>query len=137
MRDREGFNPDPFDMFAKITNANINKMDSLMDVAPRAKAYPVLGDTRDVLGSFKGIRDVLDKGKMNLMITSPPYGDHHTTVAYGQFSRHSGLWLDLPPDYVKSVDKTGLGGKCKKDEPDLDSATLHSTLKAVRATTSN
>ena len=26
MKDREGFNPDPVDMFAKITNANINKM---------------------------------------------------------------------------------------------------------------
>ena len=132
MKDREGFNPDPFDTFAKVTNNNINKMDSLMDAAPKGKAYPVFGDTRDVMGSFKGIRDVLDGGKVNLMITSPPYGDHHTTVAYGQFSRHSGLWLDLPPDYVKSVDKVGLGGMCKKDEPDLDSATLYSTLKAVR-----
>ena len=133
MRDMEGFDPDPFDIFAKVTNDNINKMDSLIDATPKGKAYPVFGDTRDVVGSFRGIRDVLDGGKMNLMITSPPYGDHHTTVAYGQFSRHQSLWLDLPPDYVKSVDKVGLGGRCKKDEPDLDSATLRSTLKTVRA----
>ena len=133
MRDREKFNPDPVDMFAKITNVGINKMNNLVDAAPKGKAYPVFGDTRNTLGSFNEIRDVLDNSvKMNLMITSPPYGDHYTTVAYGQFSKHSGLWLDLPLDYVKSVDKIGLGGRFKHNESDLDSPSLNSTLKSVR-----
>lgn len=42
------------------------------------------------------------------MLTSPPYGDSRTTVAYGQFSRLALQWLDM---WEKDVDKEGLGGK--------------------------
>jgi len=43
---------------------------------------------------------------VDLVITSPPYGDSRTTVAYGQFSRLSAQWLGIYAD----VDKLGLGG---------------------------
>ena len=32
----------------------------------------------------------------DLILTSPPYGDSQTTVAYGQFSRLSADWIGLP-----------------------------------------
>lgn len=43
----------------------------------------------------KDTRDFDLNVKFDLMITSPPYGDSRTTVAYGQFSRLSLQWLDL------------------------------------------
>ena len=131
MRDRADFNPDPIALFEKISNDAISMMEDLVRAAPKGPAYPLLGDTRDLHSSFREIRRVLDGGKLNLVVTSPPYGDHHTTVAYGQFTRHPSLWLDMPPDEVSAADKVGLGGRLKKEMGDLDSDTLDATLKKV------
>ena len=65
-----------------------------------------------------------------LVITSPPYGDHSTTVAYGQFSSFGNEWTrGINPfntiDY--SVDREGLG-KRKTVTIDLDE---YSILRAT------
>ena len=44
----------------------------------------------------------------DLVITSPPYGDSPTTVAYGQFSRLSAEWIGLPNS--RKVDRLSMGG---------------------------
>ena len=44
----------------------------------------------------------------DLVITSPPYGDSPTTVAYGQFSRLSAEWIGLPNP--RKVDRLSMGG---------------------------
>lgn len=46
--------------------------------------------------------------KYNMCITSPPYGDSATTVAYGQYSRFSSEWIGLPS--AREVDKMCMGG---------------------------
>ena len=132
MKDRAGFDPDPFVIFSKTAKAAVSMMESLARARPQGTAHPILGDTRDLRRSFRHMGGVLDGGRLNLVVTSPPYGDHHTTVAYGQFSRHPGLWLDMPPDALLAVDRVGLGGKIKGEMDDLDSATLEATLEAVR-----
>ena len=48
----------------------------------------------------------------DLVITSPPYGDSQTTVAYGQFSRLSADWIGL--DDSRKVDRISMGGSKKK-----------------------
>ena len=62
--------------------------------------------------------DYLDDGSIDLVITSPPYGDSKTTVAYGEFSKLSILWMkDLMGKYAGIVateancDEILLGGK--------------------------
>ena len=73
----------------------------------------------------------------DIVITSPPYGDHDTTVAYGQFSQDPAIIAgEYGYDEMKAVDKTGLGGATRKLEP-LDeleafSPALASTLDALR-----
>ena len=49
----------------------------------------------------------------DLVITSPPYGDSHTTVAYGQFSRLAAEWIGLPNP--RKVDKLAMGGVRSKE----------------------
>lgn len=44
---------------------------------------------------------------VDLVLTSPPYGDARTTVAYGQFSRLSLQWLGL---WQQDLDRLSLGG---------------------------
>ncbi|MGH2081526.1 hypothetical protein ACRCJU_09385 [Aerococcus urinaeequi] len=77
----------------------------------------------------------------DLLVTSPPYGDSKTTVAYGQFSRLSLQWLDLEIDSetkVNQLDNIMLGGKVNKkinidNELDrLDSPTLVEVYKLIK-----
>jgi len=72
---------------------------------------------------------------IDLMITSPPYGDSRTTAAYGEFSRLSLLWLDLGLDHreIHRLDRKLLGGTRREDHPALDSETLHRQLAAIAA----
>lgn len=54
----------------------------------------------------------------DIVVTSPPYGDSKTTVAYGQFSRLSAQWLDLKIDdetKINQLDNVMLGGKTDKN----------------------
>jgi site-specific DNA-methyltransferase (cytosine-N4-specific) len=80
--------------------------------------------------------DVADDSA-DIVITSPPYGDHDTTVAYGQFSQDPAIVAgEHSYEEMKAVDKTGLGGSNRKLEP-LDglegfSPALAETLDALR-----
>ncbi len=49
----------------------------------------------------------LEPESVDIVLTSPPYGDARTTVAYGQFSRLSLQWLGL---WQEDLDRLGLGG---------------------------
>lgn len=69
----------------------------------------------------------LEENSIDLVITSPPYGDSRTTVAYGQFSRLSLRWLG----FEENVDKTSLGGKPKDITLDLPSPTLYNSLEKI------
>lgn len=48
---------------------------------------------------------------VDLILTSPPYGDSGTTVAYGQFSKFSLFWLGYDPLTGAKIDREGLGGR--------------------------
>lgn len=67
--------------------------------------------------------------EFDLVLTSPPYGDSRTTVAYGQFSRLSNQWLDF--ENVKSLDNDLLGGKTTKEAINFESKVLRETLERV------
>ncbi|GBC99818.1 hypothetical protein HRbin17_02349 [bacterium HR17] len=63
---------------------------------------------------------------VDLVLTSPPYGDARTTVAYGQFSRLSLQWLGL---WKEDLDKLGLGGQIRPLQVALPS--LKDAMKAI------
>ena len=60
----------------------------------------------------------------NLLVSSPPYGDNHTTVTYGQASYLPLQWidpkdLDCPFDYLRTtqeIDAQSLGGHINRKE---------------------
>ncbi len=64
------------------------------------------------------------ENKYGLLVSSPPYGDNHTTVTYGQTSYLPLQWVDskdvdCPYDYLRTtqeIDRQSLGGRiCKKE----------------------
>jgi tRNA G10 N-methylase Trm11 len=56
-------------------------------------------------------KNTLKLNSVDLVITSPPYGDSRTTVAYGQFSRLSSEWLGI--QNANQIDNQLLGGRKK------------------------
>ena len=71
---------------------------------------------------------------IDCIITSPPYGDSRTTVAYGQFSRLSAQWINIfeNPDKASGVDNELLGGKATKDlVHNLKSTYLEQSLSKI------
>jgi len=70
---------------------------------------------------------------VDLIVTSPPYGDSKTTVAYGQYSRLSLQWLDFEDKTCRSIDKMSLGGNHPEDGAALQfSETLKRTLEEIK-----
>ncbi len=65
---------------------------------------------------------------VDLVLTSPPYGDARTTVAYGQFSRLTLQWLGL---WREDLDRISLGGQPKpmQNIP----LSLRDALKSIRS----
>ena len=59
------------------------------------------------------INSVIKKGSIDIIVTSPPYGDSGTTVAYGQFSRLASEWLGL--ENATKIDSLLMGGKKIKE----------------------
>ncbi len=118
----EKWNPDVLGTFKKILYDNIRGMEEFYAAmkGKRARAEVVLRDARS-----STLED-----EVTLILTSPPYGDSRTTVAYGQFSRYSALWLGMRE--VLDVDKRSLGGvRLKGDVSKLGSKTLEETFNKL------
>ena len=121
------FNPDVVGVFRKKAESNINGMaDFYRHVDKNAFAKIILSDS----SKDNGIRP----NSVDCVVTSPPYGDSRTTVAYGQFSRLSAQWIDIfdDPNKASSVDNNLLGGKGTKDlVHNLNSPHLKETINKI------
>lgn len=65
---------------------------------------------------------------IDLIVTSPPYGDSRTTVAYGQFSRLANQWLGFENAF--QIDNNLMGGK-SKDIEKTNFSSLDETVKKI------
>jgi site-specific DNA-methyltransferase (cytosine-N4-specific) len=117
--EREAFEPDVYTVF----KANVQRCIPLM--VSFVKTLPKDYHTSRIIYSDNR-KAPIDDNSVDLVVTSPPYGDHSTTVAYGQFSRYPAHWISLDYEQVHSVDRRGLGGKAKQEynESILESSTL-------------
>lgn len=79
-------------------------------------------------------RDIPFNEKVDIVITSPPYGDSKTTVAYGQFSSFGLDWLrGINPfgDSDLRLDNESLGGKINQKGIDFSEA-LKNTIESLK-----
>ena len=87
------------------------------------------------------MEEVLANVKFDLLVSSPPYGDNHTTVTYGQTSYLPLQWIDpndlnCPYDYVKTtqeIDCQSLGGRINRKELLSSMDTVFSHTPTLRA----
>ena len=118
---RKNYNPDPVKIFLEILKINfeIIKKDILKkENADNKNYFTKIINFRADEGFSQEYNNAVD-----LIITSPPYGDSATTVAYEQFSRFANEWLGF--EEAKKLHSKMLGGKTIKEEiafgiPELD-----------------
>ncbi len=53
----------------------------------------------------------LNSNSIDLIVTSPPYGEEKNTVGYARWSRLSSLWLGYESSWLRRLEKISLGGK--------------------------
>jgi len=122
----ENFNPDVYEIFKKKVESNIQSMAEFYSKASNSLIKIIQGDSSE----NNGIKD----DSIDCIVTSPPYGDSRTTVAYGQFSRLSAQWIDIfeNPDDASNVDNELLGGKASKTlDHNLSSDYLEDSLEKI------
>ncbi len=115
-------NPYVLAIFEKIALTNIQGMKDYVKVKTNTKTEPKLYNSMSELP--------LKENSVDLIVTSPPYGDSKTTVAYGQFSRLALQWLDY--EEASDLDNRLLGGKASKElEVKINSPTLREIIKKI------
>jgi tRNA G10 N-methylase Trm11 len=67
---------------------------------------------------------------IDIVITSPPYGDSRTTVAYGQYSRLANEWLGYKE--ANKIDAILMGGKKTNSEYIFQSEILNDIITTIR-----
>ena len=98
---RKSFRPDVFELYFK-------RLDKVLTAY--TKVYlPLLKKQKF---SFFNRGFIYKKDKYDAVLTSPPYGDSRTTVAYGQFSTLSNEWMGFPNS--RKIDSQLMGGKKAK-----------------------
>ena len=128
--DRETHDPNVYDSFESELATNVEKMGEYAEVVDHDRSSEVfLADSRTAAD--------IETNSVDIVITSPPYGDHTTTVAYGQFSKDPAIvaWR-RSYDEMQRVDKIGLGGAARKLEPletlEQWSPALAATMETLR-----
>ena len=118
------FNPDTFTLFEKKALRNI---EGLKDYTSEAK-HNVNAIIYDFNTMYGIPTDIIKDGDVDMVVTSPPYGDSRTTVAYGQFSRWANEWFNF--DNAKNLDKLLMGGK-KATEEIFKTASIRDVLDEI------
>lgn len=105
----DAFEPDVIKEFTTILNRNIEKMNAFNEACEEIDVH----STVNVLSNDATVLQDVPDESIDLVVTSPPYGDSRTTVAYGEYSRLSLQWLDLSDlseKDIMAIDKSLMGG---------------------------
>ena len=113
---RKSFCPDVFNLY-------FNNLDKILNAY--VEVYLPLLKKQKFHFYNKGF--ICKKNKYDAVLTSPPYGDSRTTVAYGQFSTLSNEWIGFSNS--RKVDSQLMGGR--KVKTLYDKGVLSSSVKKI------
>ncbi|MCB1189808.1 MAG: DNA methyltransferase [Leptospiraceae bacterium] len=116
------FNPDVFGIMQSKLARNHKGLKSFLEQKPKGKS---------IVYDFNTSLEIkhIQKESIDIVVTSPPYGDSRTTVAYGQFSRFANEWLGV--DNANQIDNNLMGGKTQKEVYRFSNKLLDSSLEKI------
>jgi hypothetical protein len=74
--------------------------------------------------------EIIPNNSVDMVVTSPPYGDSRTTVAYGQYSRLSNEWLGYKE--ASKIDNILMGGERRKHLHTFKSDVLNDVIFTIQ-----
>ena len=120
--------PDPYKIMLSKLERNFRGYAQFNEMMKKLEKHP----KATILG-LNSVYDIpckeLPEESIDIVVTSPPYGDSHTTVAYGQYSRLSSEWLSLING--ENIDNKLMGGKSLKGMPELPSKDLNAAIQVI------
>jgi len=120
----ETYHPQVWNTFWEKLSCNLcGLIEFVREADPEVITTVLLGDIR--------CRQPIESEVADIIVTSPPYGDSQTTVAYGQFSRLALQWLGMDDDVVRAIDRQSLGGQARTVRVPYRSRTLDIVLDQV------
>ena len=84
------FNPNTFKLFEEKASRNLKGLKEYNSIPHRP--CTIIADFNSTIDIPS---DILPDNSVDIVVTSPPYGDSRTTVAYGQFSRWANEWFNF------------------------------------------
>ena len=121
---RVKFQPDVFGFFMERAERNFAGLREFVGAVNGARSQVC------DFNSVQGIpADIVPPESVDIVVTSPPYGDSATTVAYGQFSQFANEWLGHKN--ARAVDRELMGGAPPKDVIPLGDAALNAAVRTV------
>ncbi|MFQ6118863.1 MAG: DNA methyltransferase [Methanosarcinales archaeon] len=124
-KQREKFNPDVFGIMEWKLARNRKGLKAFIELKKGNAASKIFD-----FNTVDGIPDhILPLESVDIIVTSPPYGDSRTTVAYGQFSRLANQWLGF--ENANQIDNLLMGGKRKKEKVYFESDLLNEVIEKI------
>ncbi|MCQ2351381.1 MAG: DNA methyltransferase [Paludibacteraceae bacterium] len=118
------FKPDVFKIFQQKALRNINGLKEFNKLP-----YKTTTTICDFNSSVEIPQKIIANESVDMIVTSPPYGDSHTTVAYGQFSRWANEWFGF--ENAKNLDSLLMGGK-KADKELFDTKSIRDVIDKIK-----
>jgi len=75
-------------------------------------------------------QNIIKENSVDIVVTSPPYGDSRTTVAYGQYSRLANEWLGYKE--ANQIDNKLMGGEKRKHIHEFKSDVLNDVIYTIQ-----
>lgn len=124
-KQRENFHPDVFSIMESKLSRNRNGLYSLMSTSEFIADSKVYS-----FNTVDGIPEtILEEETVDIVVTSPPYGDSRTTVAYGQYSRLANQWMGY--EEASKLDNELMGGKKINPNNQFQSKTLNEKIDII------
>lgn len=106
----KSYHPDVFGLFEEKVRRNIDGLEKYEQSVTNKTTAKIC----DFNSSLKIPQTAVAKKSVDMVVTSPPYGDSRTTVAYGQFSRWANEWFTF--EHAQNLDRILMGGsKCDRE----------------------
>lgn len=120
----KNFKPDVFKIFAQKIKRNMNGLHCFNNLHTNSSAK-IFGFN----SSNEIPNEAIKARSVDMVVTSPPYGDSRTTVAYGQFSRWANEWFGYSE--AGKLDSILMGGK-KSTEELFETESIREVLDEIR-----
>lgn len=121
------FNPDVLAAMSAKLMRNRNGLGEFLELMRRRRK------PRAIVRDFNTVEGIpvqeIAPGIVDIVVTSPPYGDSQTTVAYGQYSRLSAAWLGLAQ--ADKIDRRLMGGSARESQEHLPCPELRKAISLI------